>query len=124
MTTTIDTERVLCALDDLADRPCRAFKVGEGAWPLSGFLVRKGDRVHAYLNRCPHAGHPLNIRPDEFLSPDHSLIVCCSHGALFDMDTGFCIDGPCAGESLTRIPIEILAGYVLLGEGVVPADYE
>jgi len=120
----IDTERVLCEVDDLADYPCRAFRVGEGPWPLSGFLVRKGDDVHAYLNRCPHAGHPLNIRPDRFLTPDRSLIVCCSHGALFDMETGYCVDGPCAGESLTRIPIETEAGFVLLAEGVEPADYE
>jgi len=120
----IDTERVLCRLDDLADRPCRGFRVGDGPWPLSGFLVRKGNAVHAYLNRCPHARHPLNIRPDEFLTPDRSLIVCCSHGALFELDTGYCVDGPCAGDSLTRIPVELLSGYVLLAEGVEPSDYE
>jgi len=120
----LDTERVLCAVDDLAERPCRGFRVGEGPWPLSGFLVRKGNRIHAYLNRCPHAGHPLNLKPDEFLTPDRSLIVCCSHGALFEIDTGYCVDGPCAGQALTEIPIEVESGYVLLGEGVDPADYE
>ena len=120
----IDTERVLCEIDDLAEHPCRAFRVGEGPWPLSGFLVRKGDDVHAYVNRCPHAGHPLNIRPDRFLTPDHSLIVCCSHGALFEMNTGYCVDGPCAGASLTRIPVVTVAGFVLLADGVEPADYE
>ena len=120
----IDTERVLCEVDDLAEHPCREFRVGAGPWPLSGFLVRKGDDIHAYVNRCPHAGHPLNIRPDRFLTPDRSLIVCCSHGALFEMETGFCVDGPCAGASLTRIPIETLAGFVLLAEDVDPAGYE
>ena len=124
MSRIIDTERVLCRLDDLADRPCRGFRVGDGPWPLSGFLVRKGNAVHAYLNRCPHARHPLNIRPDEFLTPDRSLIVCCSHGALFELDTGYCVDGPCAGDSLVRIPVELLSGYVLLAEGVEPSDYE
>lgn len=120
----LDTERALCALDELATNRCRAFRVGEGAWPLSGFLVRKGDAVRGYLNRCPHAGHPLNLRPDDFLTPDGSLIVCCSHGALFDIDTGYCIDGPCAGQSLVPIPLEVEGGWVLLGEGVRPADYE
>ena len=123
-TGTIDTERVLCALDDLSERPSRGFRVGEGPWPLSGLLVRKGDRVRAYLNRCPHAGHPLNLKPHDFLTPDRSLIVCCSHGALFDMDTGYCVDGPCAGESLVPIPIEIVGGHVLLGADVDPADFE
>lgn len=120
----IDTERVLCAVDDLAERPCRGFLVGEGPWRLSGFLVRKGDRVRAYLNRCPHAGHPLNLKPNEFLTPDHSLIVCSSHGALFDIDSGYCVDGPCAGGSLTPIPVQVVAGHVLLAAGVEPADYE
>ena len=121
---TIDTERVLCALDQLAESPCRGFRVGEGDWPLSGFVVRKGDRVNAYLNRCPHAGHPLNLRPHGFLTPDRSLIVCSSHGALFDLTSGCCIDGPCAGLSLVPIPFEIVDGYVLLAESVDPADYE
>jgi nitrite reductase/ring-hydroxylating ferredoxin subunit len=124
VTRAIDTERVLCEVDELAERPSRGFLVGEGPWPMSGLLVRKGDRIHAYLNRCPHASHPLNLKPDEFLTPDRSLIVCCSHGALFDIDTGYCIDGPCAGQSLVPIPIELIGGYVLLAEGVNPADYQ
>jgi nitrite reductase/ring-hydroxylating ferredoxin subunit len=124
MTLTLDTERVLCAVDDLAETPCRGFRVGDGPWPLSGFVVRKGNTIRAYLNRCPHAGHPLDLKPDQFLAPDHSLIVCSSHGALFEIDTGYCVDGPCAGESLVSIPVELVSGHVLLADGVNPGDYE
>jgi nitrite reductase/ring-hydroxylating ferredoxin subunit len=124
MITTLDTERVLCAVDDLAETPCRGFRVGEGPWPLSGFVVRKGNAIRAYQNRCPHAGHPLDLKPGQFLTPDHSLLVCSSHGALFEIDTGYCVDGPCAGESLLSIPIELVGGHVLLAEGVNPVDYE
>jgi nitrite reductase/ring-hydroxylating ferredoxin subunit len=124
MITTLDTERVLCAVDDLAETPCRGFRVGEGPWPLSGFVVRKGNAIRAYQNRCPHAGHPLDLKPDQFLAPDHSLIVCSSHGALFEIDTGYCVDGPCAGESLVSIPVELVSGHVLLADGVNPGDYE
>lgn len=124
MAGTLDTERVLCAVDDLAATRCRSFRVGEGPWPLSGFVVRKADRIRAYLNRCPHAGHPLNLRPNDFLTPDGSLIVCCSHGALFEIDSGYCVDGPCAGQSLVPIPVDVVAGHVMLAEGVDPADYE
>jgi len=121
---TLDNERVLCAVDDLADRSSRGFLVGEGPWPLSGFLVRKGERIHAYLNRCPHVRHRLNLKPDEFLTSDRTLIVCGSHGALFDIESGYCISGACLGKSLVSIPIEIAAGHVMLAEGVEPADYE
>jgi nitrite reductase/ring-hydroxylating ferredoxin subunit len=124
MTATIDTARVICSLHELEARPCRAFTVGGGDWPLSGFVVRRGDGVHAYRNRCPHAGHPLNLRPHDFLTPDRSMIVCCSHGALFEIATGYCVDGPCAGQSLEALPVEVLAGHVLLAADVDPADYE
>lgn len=124
MRESIDTERVICSLGDLAERPCRAFTIGGGPWPLSGFVVRKGDAVHAYRNRCPHAGHPLNLKPHEFLTPDGSLIVCCSHGALFEIATGYCVDGHCSGQSLEALPVEVLAGHVLLGADIDPAGFE
>ena len=76
------------------------------------------DGVAAFVNYCPHAGHPLNFRPHKFLTPDRNLILCCSHGALFERDNGLCIAGPCAGRSLTPVPVEVLNGYVLLAEGV------
>jgi nitrite reductase/ring-hydroxylating ferredoxin subunit len=119
---TLDVERVLCALTDLDDPGSRAFTVGRGDWPLRGFLVRRGATVHAYVNRCPHAGHPLNLRPHDFLTPDRQLIMCNSHGAIFEIATGYCVIGPCAGAQLRRVPIEIRVGYVLLAAGVALED--
>lgn len=111
------SRRRLCALDDIPPGGAREFKVGEGDWPLRGFLVRDGDSVHAWLNRCPHAGHALNLRPDEFHAPDGKLLICRSHGAQFDPATGRCVTGPCTGASLRRIRIELVAGEVCLGAG-------
>lgn len=114
----IDTARVLCSLVDLEASGSHGFAVGEGDWPLRGFVVKTSSGVAAYVNYCPHAGHPLNIRPNRFLTPDGSLILCCSHGAVFTRDDGLCIAGPCQGQKLTPIPIEVVGGYVMLGEGV------
>jgi nitrite reductase/ring-hydroxylating ferredoxin subunit len=105
---------VLCALADLPDGASRAFAVGEGDWPLRGFLVRQGERVVGYVNRCPHAGHPLNWRPDDFLTPDRTLIMCRSHGALFDISSGRCVAGPCAGQSLRELPVHVENELVIL----------
>ena len=116
----IDVTRVLCALPELETTGSRGFSVGEGDWPLRGFVVRTSTGVAAYVNTCPHAGHPLNFRPDKFLTPDRSMILCASHGALFTRDDGLCIAGPCPGESLKRVPIEVVGEYVLLAEGVDP----
>ncbi|MFO7275869.1 MAG: Rieske (2Fe-2S) protein [Pseudomonadota bacterium] len=114
----IDIARVLCALEDLPDGGCRGFTAGEGDWPLRGLLVRVGDEVRGYVNRCPHAGHPLDLLPGRFLSPDGALILCSSHGALFDKLTGSCIAGPCAGRSLRAVPLRIVDGYVMLADDV------
>lgn len=109
-----DNLHILCNLSELDDPGTRAFSVGEGVWPLRGFLVRRGDEVCAYVNRCPHAGHPLNMRPDEFLTPDRALILCNSHGALFDMASGICVHGPCEGKQLEKLPVRVEAGAVVL----------
>jgi nitrite reductase/ring-hydroxylating ferredoxin subunit len=118
----LDLERVLCRLSDLDEHGSRGFAVGDGDWPLRGVVVRldAGD-VRAYQNWCPHAGHPLNLRPHRFLTPDRALLVCSSHGALFERDAGLCIAGPCTGKSLRPVPVEVLDGWVLLGAGVDPA---
>ena len=114
----LDVTRVLCALADLEVTGSREFTVGEGDWPLRGFIVRTATGIAAYVNYCPHAGHPLNIRPNRFLTPDGNLILCCSHGALFARDNGLCIAGPCQGRKLTQIPVDTVSGYVLLADGV------
>ena len=114
----LDVTRVLCALADLEVTGSREFTVGEGDWPLRGFIVKTATGIAAYVNYCPHAGHPLNIRPNRFLTPDGNLILCCSHGALFARDNGLCIAGPCQGQKLTQIPVDTVSGYVLLADGV------
>jgi nitrite reductase/ring-hydroxylating ferredoxin subunit len=113
-----DLERVVCRLSDLEAGAARAFTLGEGDWPLRGFVVRAGSEVRGYVNRCPHAGHPLDLLPGRFLTPDGALIVCASHGALFEKSTGYCVIGPCAGKSLTPVALEIRSGYVLLADSV------
>lgn len=103
-------------LDELPDGATRGFELSDDSWPLRGFCVRVGDEVHAYLNRCPHAGRQLNFMPDRFLTPDGGLIQCVAHGALFDKATGACIAGPCVGDALRRIPVRIEDGSVRLAE--------
>lgn len=110
----IDLERVICRLSDLEAHGAHAFRIGAGDWPLRGFVVRCGTAVRAYVNHCPHAGHPLDLRPNRFLTHDRALIVCASHGALFEKESGQCIAGPCPGQSLRSIPVLVLGDLVLI----------
>jgi nitrite reductase/ring-hydroxylating ferredoxin subunit len=114
----IDVERVVCRVSDLEEHGARAFTIGSGEWPLRGFVVRFGEGVRGYVNHCPHAGHPLNLRPHKFLTPDRALILCASHGALFEKETGYCVAGPCAGRSLRPVPLVVEAGFVMLADGI------
>ena len=100
------------ALAAIDDPGCREFRIGEGDWPLRGFVVRRGDAVFAYENRCSHAGHPLNWAADRFLTPDSTAIICASHGALFAIDGGDCLGGPCNGKGLRRLTAEVRDGVV------------
>jgi nitrite reductase/ring-hydroxylating ferredoxin subunit len=44
----------------------------------------------------------------------HSLIVCRSHGAMFEIESGLCVDGICIGQSLQRLPIQLSGGVISL----------
>jgi nitrite reductase/ring-hydroxylating ferredoxin subunit len=80
------------------------------------FLVRKGDRVFGYRNRCPHTGAPLEWQPDQFLDFDGSFIQCALHGALFRIHDGYCLRGPCAGHGLEPVEVRVEEGRVVLTE--------
>jgi len=104
---TSSVEIAVGRLDELADPGCREFVIGEGDWPFRGFVVRSGNKVYAYQNSCSHLGHSLNWMPDRFLSKDNASILCASHGAQYEIDTGLCFAGPCVGKSLRSVDVEI-----------------
>lgn len=108
------TEVEVCRIDELDDPGCREFRIGDGDWPFRGFVVRKGEEVFAYQNFCVHAGHPLNWKPDEFLTADKQQIICASHGAVYDIDNGVCVAGPCPGKTLRKVDVEIRDGTVIV----------
>jgi nitrite reductase/ring-hydroxylating ferredoxin subunit len=99
-------------LDEIGDPGCREFRIGDGDWPFRGFVVRRGDDVFAYQNFCVHVGHPLNWIPDSFLTRDRSAIICASHGAVYEIETGLCVKGPCTGKSLRCVDVEVDDGVV------------
>ncbi|WP_422910084.1 Rieske (2Fe-2S) protein [Pseudomonas sp. MAC6] len=91
----------LCAPDVLAEGQSRGFEIaGEKL-----LAVRKDGKLYAYRNRCPHRGIPLEWLPDQFLDHSASLIQCATHGALFLIESGECVAGPCAGQSLQELAI-------------------
>ena len=100
----------LCASNELAEGRSRGFTLDS----LQLFVVRKDGQVYAYRNRCPHRGVGLQWQPDSFLDDSASLIRCATHGALFLIDSGECVAGPCAGQALQALACQEKAGSIWL----------
>lgn len=69
-------------------------------------LLRLASGLVAYRNACPHMGIELDWDAGRLLSRSRRYLRCSAHGALFRLDDGYCIAGPCKGEALKPIPID------------------
>ncbi len=69
---------------------------------------RWGSNVFGYVNRCPHHGARLDWERDQFLDAYGTRLMCGKHGALFDLASGDCLEGPCAGQGLEQVRLAVL----------------
>ena len=106
------SRKSLCHVDDIPDNGALERQL-PGEPPVSLMLIRRGARVFAYHNVCPHAGRPLNWAPGQFLFTPQGNLVCAAHGATFVVENGLAVGGPCLGATLTPFPIEVRDGEVL-----------
>jgi nitrite reductase/ring-hydroxylating ferredoxin subunit len=115
---TVATTQMLCRLDDIADGGATAVDTrladdeAAGA-PSSVILLRHGGEVRGYLNVCPHAGRRLDYAPGKFLLKNGTL-TCAVHGASFNQSSGLCIGGPCCGDRLREVAVQVQDGVVQL----------
>ncbi|GAC1493930.1 MAG: Rieske (2Fe-2S) protein [Acetobacteraceae bacterium] len=100
-------------MDDIPDGASRGFGPAHGGF-TGLFAVRRGSQVFVYVNACPHVGTSLDWAPNRFLTADGGLIVCATHGALFAIEGGVCVHGPCVGERLEAVPAQIVDGVILV----------
>lgn len=100
--------QLLCNLNELDNPGARGFDIGDQ--PI--VVVRSGDQVSAFINSCPHRGIRLEWQPDQFLDYEKQYIQCSTHGALFTLDTGKCVVGPCNGKSLRALECRVEEGKV------------
>lgn len=95
-----------CAAAQIPPGGSAKFRLACGGHSVEGFLVNHEGRYHAYVNRCPHVGTPLDLWPNEFWTEDGRALICSTHGAIYEPATGRCTAGPCAGDALTPLPLE------------------
>jgi nitrite reductase/ring-hydroxylating ferredoxin subunit len=96
----------LCASAALAEKGrAHVFDVLHYGEPARAFALRYEGRVVAYLNRCLHVPAEMDWQPGEFLDSSKEYILCATHGAAYEPQTGRCAGGPCGRGRLTSIDI-------------------
>ena len=90
------------------------FPIAAAPGEEKGFAVRYMGRVQGFVNRCPHLGTELDWEPGQFFDIAGVYLVCSTHGAIFEPNTGLCVAGPCRGASLEPLEVSERGGEVFL----------
>ena len=98
---------VLCQLEDIEDGGSAGFTSQVDGKPRMLLAVRRGKDVFVYINSCPHLGVPLDFHAGQFLSQDQKYIICSTHGALFEIEDGLCVSGPCRKAYLKPVMVSV-----------------
>lgn len=100
----------LCTLADIPEGGSKGFALADRKL----FAVKQRGKVFVYHNVCPHLGVELEWVADQFLDSSGSLIQCANHGALFVVENGRCVSGPCVGKTLQAVQYEVQDGVIYI----------
>jgi nitrite reductase/ring-hydroxylating ferredoxin subunit len=110
-------ERLICPSAALADGGLGVrFEVQRAGEKLPAFAVRFRGVVRAYVNECRHQATELDWTPGEYFDAERLYLVCATHGALYDPDSGLCVEGPCRGARLGSVAVVERDGAVYCSE--------
>jgi nitrite reductase/ring-hydroxylating ferredoxin subunit len=102
----------LCNSDALVDSGTAvSFDVVYQGQSCRAFAVRYAGEAHAYVNRCSHVPMEMDYQPDRFFDMTGHWLICATHGAMYQPQSGRCYAGPCRG-GLVKIALEERDGVV------------
>jgi nitrite reductase/ring-hydroxylating ferredoxin subunit len=106
------SEIPLCNSTELTDGGLAVpFDVVYGGQTCRAFAVRYQGAAHAYLNRCTHVAMELDWQPNHVFDDTGRWLLCGTHGAVYEPDSGKCAGGPCRG-GLVKIDLSERDGVV------------
>lgn len=109
------TERLICRSDELLERGKGIrFPLAELGERVTGFVVRYNGRPCGFVNRCAHVPVELDWQEGEFYDLSREYVICSTHGAHYDPQTGHCVLGPCKGKSLQPLVFVEFEGNIYL----------
>ena len=101
-----ENERVICKSHALVEREHGLrFALPELGERVTGFVVRYNGLVHAYVNQCAHLLVELDWNEGDFFDLSKDYVICATHGAQYQPETGYCVMGPCKGRNLQVIQV-------------------
>ena len=107
--------RVIARVGEVSPGSVKKFWLICEKYRIDCFLVNWRGELRAYVNSCRHMVTPLDFVRYQFFTEDGRHLICLTHGALYEPDTGLCVDGPCKGLSLHPLPLAVDRDRVIVG---------
>ena len=104
----------LLHIDDMEDATSAAYRATVGGHVKDLMVIKFDGAIYVYENNCPHIGAPLDFSPGEFLNYERNFIQCSTHGALFEIDSGVCVSGPCIAKRLVPVEHFVKDGHIYI----------
>ncbi len=106
-------QRIICKSEELIEKGKGIrFPVPELGDCLSAFVVRFETKPYAYVNQCAHLPIELDWNEADFFSREQDSLICATHGAHYEPQSGLCILGPCKGKRLRPIKVNEHNGVI------------
>ena len=102
--------------DELSEGQTISFHFVRAGKKVSAFVARFQGQYLAYENVCRHLPVSLDYGDDRFFTRDGRHFLCQTHGAIYEPISGLCVRGPCEGDSLEKLSIELRDGVIHLVE--------
>ncbi len=106
----------IAEVNDLAECATKKFSFTRGDRAQEGFVVRFNDEFYAYENICRHLSITLDYGDNRFFDTKGEMLMCQTHGAVYEPCTGLCTRGPCAGASLYALKVTEEGGELWFDE--------
>jgi nitrite reductase/ring-hydroxylating ferredoxin subunit len=112
-------KRLICASSDVIERGKGVrFTIQRDGQCINAFVIRYRGTAHGYLNRCAHISVELDWGEGQFFDFSSTSLICATHGALYQPESGRCVGGPCLGRGLSKLAIEETDGKLYLIESL------
>jgi nitrite reductase/ring-hydroxylating ferredoxin subunit len=106
-------QRIVCKSEDLLEKGKGVrFDLPEFGERVTAFVVRFNGIAYAYINQCAHLPVELDWNANDFFTREQDFLICATHGAHYEPNTGRCVMGPCQGKRLRPLLVNEQNGVI------------